>query len=147
MQKLLFKITLKASPEKVWNSLWEIENYKKWTGIFCQGSYYVTESFTQGNKIHLLAPNGGGMYSILDQVIENKLLVFRHIGELKDFKEQPIDTQTQIWTNALESYQLTPFENSTELQITVDTIEDYVDLMNNTFPKALEVLKTIAESN
>lgn len=56
MQTLTYKFKIHSTPEKVWKCLWEPENYKKWTNVFCQGSYYITDSFTQGNKIHLLIP-------------------------------------------------------------------------------------------
>lgn len=146
MQNLLFKISINAPAEKVWKSLWELENYTKWTSVFCQGSYYKTDSFEQGNKIHLIAPNGGGMYSILEKIVKNELLVFKHLGELENFEEQPIDEKIQGWTNALESYQLKPLGNETELTVQVETVEEYVVHMNRTFPLALQELKKIAEN-
>lgn len=146
MQNLLFKISINAPAEKVWKSLWELENYTKWTSVFCQGSYYKTDSFEQGNKIHLIAPNGGGMYSIFEKIVKNELLVFKHLGELENFEEQPIDEKIQGWTNALESYQLKPLGNETELTVQVETVEEYVDHMNRTFPLALQELKKIAEN-
>ena len=145
MQNLTFKISINAPVEKVWECLWEQENYTKWTSVFCAGSHYKTDSFTQGNKIHLIAPNGGGMYSILDKIVENELLVFKHLGELENFEEQPIDEKTQGWTDALESYELKPLGNETELTVQVETVEEYVDHMNKTFPLALQELKKIAE--
>jgi len=51
------------------------------------------------------------------------------LGELKNFEEQPIDANTQEWTNALESYELKPLMNETELIVRVDTMEQYVDHM------------------
>lgn len=145
MKTLEFTIQINATAEKLWNCLWELENYTKWTSTFCKGSYYKTDSFSQGTKIHLLSPDGGGMYSILDKIIEHKILIFRHIGELKNFEEQPIDEKTQVWTNALESYELKSNENGTELIVKMDTIEEYIDYMNKTFPLALQELKKIAE--
>ena len=82
------------------------------------------------------------MYSILDKIIENELLVFRHLGELQNFEEQPI----QAWTNALESYALKSAGNQTELTVQVETATSYVDHMNKTFPLALKELKRISEN-
>lgn len=145
MQNLKFNITIHAPKEKVWEYLWELENYKKWTAIFCDGSYYKTDTFSEGSKIHLLTPNGDGMYSILDKIVVNELLVFKHLGELKNFEELPIDEKTLGWTNALESYQLKSKGNETELSVEVETVEEYVDFMKKTFPLALDELKKIAE--
>ncbi len=144
MQNLTFKIRINASPEKVWKHLWELENYTKWNSVFGEGNFYKTDRFEQGNKIHLLTPNGDGMYSILDKIVENELLVFRHLGELENFEEQPIDANTEEWTNALESYELKPLGNETELVVRVDTLEQYVDHMNKAFPLALQELKISA---
>ncbi|WP_233357739.1 hypothetical protein [Haloflavibacter putidus] len=55
-----------------------MESCTKWNSVFGAGNYYKTENFAQGNKIHLLTPNGEGMYSILDKIIEN-VLVFLNI--------------------------------------------------------------------
>lgn len=145
MQTLTFKLQLQATPEKIWHCLWEQENYKQWTNVFCKGSYYKTDSFTQGNTIHLLTPNGDGMFSIIDQLIPNHLLVFKHLGELKNFEEQPLDENTQNWTNALESYKLIPNQNGVELIVKVQTLEEYVPWMNKSFPLALQALQQLTQ--
>lgn len=144
MKTLQFTININASPQKVWTCLWEIENYKKWTSAFIEGSYYKTDSFTEGNKIHLLAPNGEGMYSLLEKIEELNFLAFKHLGELKNFEEQ-VNTNPN-WTNAIESYRLLSSENGTLLKVEVDTLEEYVDFMNKLFPIALQKLKALAES-
>jgi len=145
MQTLEFKLQIETTPENLWKCLWEPENYKKWTNIFCQGSYYKTDSFSQGSKIHLLTPNGEGMYSIIDKMTENKILIFRHIGELKNFEEQPVEKNNQTWTNAYESYEITSTGNGVELTVKVDTINEYIDFMEKTFPLALQELKKLSE--
>ncbi len=144
MKTLQFKIHLNSSAEKVWNSLWQIENYKKWTNPFCEGTYYKTENFIQGSKIHFLSPNGAGMYSIIDTLIENKWIIFKHIGELNNFEEQPINEKTKQWTNAIESYELVNEQNGTTLFVNVDIAEEFADYMNTTFPLALDELNKIA---
>jgi hypothetical protein len=50
MKTLVFKINIKASPEKVWQSLWQLENYKIWTNPFCEGSYYKTDTLPRAEK-------------------------------------------------------------------------------------------------
>jgi hypothetical protein len=143
MQNLEFNIHIESTPEKVWKCLWELENYKKWTNVFCEGSYYKVSDFKQGNKIHLLTPSGDGMFSIIDVFKEYKLLVFKHLGELKNFEEQPLP----FWTNAIESYQLIPNENGVKLKVNVDTLDEYVDFMQETFQLALLKLKELVLSN
>ena len=58
MKTLEFKTTIKASKEKVWFILWDNITYGKWTTLFCEGSYAVTD-WQQGSKVHFLSPSGG----------------------------------------------------------------------------------------
>jgi len=146
METLNFTIQINATPEKVWQSLWEIENYKLWTSPFCKGSYYKTDSFTEGSKIQGLTPSGDGMYSILETIKENEFLAFKHLGEIKNFEEMPITGESETWTGAMETYTLKEIENGTELTVNVDTLESFVDFMNKTFPLALKELKRISEN-
>ncbi|MBP7821316.1 MAG: hypothetical protein KA010_00240 [Saprospiraceae bacterium] len=147
LTKLNFTIFIEASPEKVWHSLWDIENYKQWTSVFSEGSYYEVDNFTEGNKIHLLTPKGDGMYSILEKIIVNKQLSFKHIGDIIDFKEVPVNAAESVenWSGAYETYTLNAKNGGTELSVSVDTLDKYIDFMNSTFPKALSALKEIAE--
>jgi hypothetical protein len=146
MKTLVFKININASPEKVWQSLWQLENYKIWTNPFCEGSYYKTDSFTEGSKIHLLTPSGEGMYSVLDRVDENHFMAFKHLGDIKNFEETPMTPETESWSGAMETYTLNKTDSGTELIVNVDTLEKYIDFMNTTFPLALNELKRISEN-
>lgn len=143
MKTLQFTVTINAAPEKVWKSLWDLESYKAWTSKFGEGSYYKTDSFSEGNKIHLLMPSGHGMYSVLDKVDEPRFLALRNVGEIKNFEEKPITDQS--WTNAMETYELQPVGEGTKLIVNVDTVEEYIDSMNKSYPIALDKLKELAE--
>ncbi len=143
MITLSYQIQIKATPQELWKYLWEPKHYTQWTSAFSPGCYYQTDHFAKGSKIHLLTPSGDGMYSILDELEENKVLVFKHLGEIKDFEELPIDQNT--WTDAYERYTLHPDENGVTLMVEVDTAKEYIDAMNKLFPKALQELKKITE--
>lgn len=146
MKTLQFTIKIDASPETVWKGLFEPENYTTWTSIFTKGSFYKTESFTEGSRIHLLTPEGEGMYSILDRIEENHYLAFRHLGLVSNFEEQPLDEATKSWTNSLETYRLTAVEGGTHLEVNVDTADEYMEYMNDKFPAALAALKELCEN-
>lgn len=146
METLGFKIAINAKPEIVWNSLWNEENYKKWTTPFCKGNYYKTDSFKEGNKIHFLAPDGQGMYSLIDKLQVNKFLAFRHLGNIKNFEELPISNEVESWTNAMETYELVIFDHGTEVIVKVDVVERYAIPMSEMFLLSLAELKKLAES-
>ena len=145
METLEFKIRIKASAEKVWKVLWDDETYRKWSGSFCEGSYAVSD-WNQGDKIHFMSPSGEGMNSIIEKKIENEYMAFKHIGELKDFKELPIDEETKKWSGAMETYRLTPDDGFTDLVTQVDVVEKYIDYFKEAFPRGLEMVKELSEN-
>jgi uncharacterized protein YndB with AHSA1/START domain len=50
MLTLNYSTTINASPEVVWQNLWNDASYKKWTAAFMEGSYVET-SWKEGDKI------------------------------------------------------------------------------------------------
>jgi hypothetical protein len=144
METLKFIIKIKASRETVWTVLWGEETYKQWTNVFCEGTYVET-TWNEGDKIYFLNPNGEGMNSIIEKKIPNEFMAFKHISGLKDFKEMPIDAETEEWTGAMETYRLTEENGFTILEVNIDTLEKYIDYFKTTFPNGLEVLKKLSE--
>ncbi|MDR7371871.1 SRPBCC domain-containing protein [Flavobacterium aquidurense] len=144
METLEFKIRIKASAEKIWSVLWDDESYRKWTSSFCEGSYAVSD-WNQGDKIYFMGPNGGGMNSIIETKIPNEYMAFKHLGEMKDFKELPIDDETSKWSGSMETYRLTPDDEFTDLVVQVDVVEKFIDYFKESFPKGLETVKELSE--
>lgn len=144
METLEFTIRIKASVEKVWSVLWEDETYKKWTGAFCEGSYAIS-NWNEGDTIHFMSPGGEGMNSIIETKIPNEYMAFKHIGEIKDFKELPIDEETKKWSGAMETYRLTADDEFTILVAHIDVVEKYLDYFKEAFPKGLETVRELAE--
>jgi hypothetical protein len=145
METLEFKIRIKATAEKVWSVLWDDETYKKWTGAFCEGSYAVSD-WNEGDKIHFMSPGGEGMNSIIEKKIPNEYMAFKHIGEIKDFKELPINEETKNWSGCMETYRLIPDDEFTDLIAQVDVIEKHIDYFKEAFPKGLETVQELAEA-
>jgi Activator of Hsp90 ATPase homolog 1-like protein len=145
METLEFKIKIKAPAEKVWSVLWNDETYRKWAGVFYEGSYAISD-WKEGGKIHFLGPNGGGMSSIIEKKTENEYMAFKHLGEIKDFKELPIDEETEEWSGAMEIYRLTPEDEFTDLVVQVDVVEKSIDYFRDAFPKGLEIVKELSEN-
>ncbi|KIC01967.1 MULTISPECIES: SRPBCC domain-containing protein [unclassified Flavobacterium] len=144
METLEFAIRIKAPVEKIWSVLWEDETYKKWTSVFCEGSHTISD-WNEGDKIHFMSPNGEGMYSVIETKIPNEYMAFKHLGEIKDFKELPIDEATKKWSGAMETYRLTEEDGFTVLEAKVDTLEKYIDYFKEVFPKGLEMVKELSE--
>ena len=144
METLEFKIRIKATPEKIWSVLWDDDTYKEWTSVFCEGSYAVS-NWNEGDKIHFMSPNGEGMNSIIEKKIPNEYMAFKHIGEIKDFKELPLNEETEKWSGYMETYRLIPDDEFTDLVSYVDVIEKHIDYFKEAFPKGLEAVKKLSE--
>lgn len=140
MSKLRFPVSIKAPKEKVWKNLWDDKTYRQWTAAFMEGSYAESD-WKEGSRILFLGPGGDGMFGIIEKLIPNKQMVFKHQGEIKNGAEEKKD-----WGEARESYYLEEKNGVTELNVEMDSIGADMDgYFMETFPKALAVLKGIAE--
>ena len=139
MTTLNFSVSINAPKEKVWDTLWSDASYRQWTSAFMEGSYAETD-WQEGSKVLFLSPGGDGMFSIIEKKVPNQEMTFKHLGEVKKGVEEAKD-----WAGARESYQLTETNGTTQVNVKVDTVEDYKDYFEKTFPKALEILKQISE--
>jgi hypothetical protein len=139
MSKLKFSIDVKAPKEKVWETLWNDSTYRQWTTPFIEGSYAESD-WQEGSKILFLSPKGEGMFGVIDKKIPYKQMTFKHLGEIKNGTEE-----TKEWQGALESYHLEERNGATQLNVEMDSTPDFEGFLNNAFPKALQVVKEIAE--
>lgn len=144
MKKLHFLIEIKAPKEKVWQVLWDDASYRKQTSTFSEGSYAISD-WKEGSKVLFLSPNGEGMFSTIAKKTSNELMSFKHLGTVKGGEEQPETEETKKWSGAIENYSLAQKNDVTELLVTMDISEDHEQYFKDTFPKALEIIKTLAE--
>jgi len=145
VQPLHFSAAVHAPISQVWWALWNDAHYRQWTAAFSEGSYAVSD-WKQGSAIHFLTPAGTGMYSRIQEKEENKKMVFSHIGEIKNFIEQPIDEKTRAWSGAVEEYVLTEESGTTKVDVTLTGLSGFEAHFKVMFPKALAILKSIAEN-
>ena len=144
IRKNTFQIEISAPVEKVWDVLLNDDTYRKWTGVFCEGSYYKGD-LKLGGRIHFLTPEGYGMYSDIIVYKPFSNILFQHIGEVVNFVEQPIDDIAEKWTGALENYILKGSGKNTKLIVEVDLTPEHAVFLNDNFPKGLEIIKELSE--
>lgn len=144
IKKIVFEQEIKASVETVWNKMWDKKSYTDWTTPFCAGTYFTGE-IELGSRIHFIAPSFDGMYSDVFYLIPNKLIIFKHIGNLKDLKELPIDAEAERWTGSFETYKLNEVNGVTIVTAEIDCVPEYINYMEEKFPLALQELKKISE--
>ena len=144
MTTLNFTTNIKAPAAKVWQVLWDDSTYRQWTRAFQEGSYAVSD-WKEGSKIHFLSPNGDGMFGIIAENKSKEFMAFRHLGEVKKFEEQPETDETKSWRGARETYTLTKENGFTTLKTNLDSTEQFQEYFQTTFPKAMALVKELAE--
>jgi hypothetical protein len=145
MKKFKHTIHINAPKEKVWKSLWNDNSYRQWTSVFSEGSHVLSD-WKEGSKALFLSGTGDGMYSMIAKNIPNELMSFKHLGVVKEGSEQPLDEETKKWSGAMENYTLKDNENETDLTVEMDITDEFEDYFKTTFPKALERVKELAET-
>ncbi len=143
MEKQVFKTTLNAPRETVWNILWNDETYRVWTAPFSEGSRAVTD-WKKGSKALFLGTDNSGMVSTIAENIPNEFMSIKHLGIVKDGVEDTESKEVQQWAGALENYTLRSVGDNTELTIEMDTNEEFKDFFADTWPKALDKIKELS---
>ena len=146
INRLLFSIDIKAEKTKIWNALWNENSYRDWASVFFEGSYAITDNWKEGSKVLFLAPDQSGIYSIIEKHSPNKMMQFKHIGSVLKGKEQPIDDKTKTWSGATEIYTITEEIDNNTLTVEIDILDEHLDFMTTTLPKALEKIKGLSEN-
>lgn len=141
MNRLEFSIDIKAGKEAIWNALWSDSGYRDWCGVFFEGSNVVTDDWKEGSTVMFLSPDQSGIYSTIEKHIPNKIMQFKHCGMVTKGEKQPVDEKAKEWAGAMETYTLTEGEDVNTLTVEIDVMDEHLDFMKTTFPKALEKLK------
>lgn len=148
MQKINFKIEINAPKEKVWNTMLEDKTYRDWTEAFSPGSHYVG-GWDKGSKILFLGPNEqgvmGGMVSRIKDNRKHEFISIEHFGVVQDGKEDTTSEAVKQWSGSLENYTFKNLNGKTELLVDMDINDDYKEMFEGLWPKALQKLKEIAE--
>ncbi len=156
MKKIQFKVSVNAPASKVYNAMLGVESkstYEQWTALFNPTSTFEG-SWDKGSKILFVGVDDkgekGGMVSKIVENIPNQFVSIQHYGLVKGDKEITEGPEVDKWANGLENY---TFEEAngpdsyrgTLVTVDLDTTEDFVDYMNNAYPKALDKLKEMCE--
>lgn len=140
MKRKTFNVKINAPREKVWDVLWNDKTYSQWTQPFSQGSYAKTD-WKEGSEIFFMAPDDNGMYGIIEEKKKPKRMVFKHLGEIQKGQNVKKD-----WDNVMEIYELNEENGTTNLKVSIDLDTEYEDFFDKIFPKALENLKNLSET-
>lgn len=144
MINLHYSAQINAPREKVWKTMLDDVTYREWTTVFSPGSYYQGD-WSEGSKMLFLGPSPedgkeGGMAAIVKENRPQEFMSLEYHAEIRDGVEVPMEG------NGFENYSLKDKEGGTEVSIDLLNLPDeYADMFNEAWPKALETLKELAE--
>ncbi len=144
MQHEQYRNTIQASPARLWEVLWDLQSYEQWTKPFSPDSTVKTD-WKKGSKAYFLGGNGNGMVAEIADVVPEKFMSIRHLGELKDGVEDTTSEKVKAWQGAMENYTLEKNGDATDLIVDIDVNEEWLDFFRKAWPQALAVIKDLAE--
>lgn len=147
MEKLHFSIVIKAPKERVWDTMLNDETYRKWSEPFMPGAHFVG-SWSEGSKILFLAPGENGESGMVSRIRENRLYEYisiEHMGVVENGREDTSSETAKAWVGAHEDYTFREINGGTEVLIDTDAADEYREMFEATWSKALQRLKELAE--
>ena len=146
MSTLHFDIHILAPREQVWRQMLYSPGYEDWTSAFCAGSSYKG-SWDTGAQIRFLDPPGaGGMVSEIAEHRPAQYVSIRHLGFIRDGVEDTCSEAVRAWAPCYENYSFTDEAGGTRVRVALDLFGEYESYMKDTWPKALDRLKRLCES-
>lgn len=151
MKKLQFKVNINAPATRIYDVMLGLSNkstYEQWTSPFNPTSTYEG-SWDKGSKILFVGVDEhgkkGGMVSEIAENNPNRFVSIRHYGLMQDGKEITEGPEVEKWANGNENYSFEENNGTTTVTVDLDTAEEFVGFMNETYPNALAKLKEICE--
>ncbi len=144
MTDLHYTIHINTSREKVWDTMLGDVTYREWSSAFMPGSYFKGD-WSEGSKMLFLGPDPdggkeGGMVAMVKENRPQEFVSLEYHAEIRDGVETPMEG------TGSENYTLEDNDGGTEVIIDLLNLpEEYKDMFNDMWPKALEKLKEIAE--
>lgn len=146
MKTLQFTKEIKASAQKVWDTLWNDTTYPQWTDAFNPGGGSAVQSdWKVGGRTLFVDRKGNGMISTIKTKNEPYDIVFEHLGEIADGKEDTTSEKVKNWAGSLEEYHLSEEDGITKLKASVQTVEEWEEILNKGFTKGLDEVKRLSE--
>lgn len=151
MKKLQYTTRVNAPINKVYDFMLGINNkstYEQWTAMFNPTSSYEG-TWEKGSKILFIGVdengNKGGLVSRIAENIPNQFVSIQHYGLVQGDNEVTEGPDVEKWANGLENYTFEENNGTTNLTVNLDMTEEFVEYMNENYPKALGKLKEICE--
>ena len=152
MKKLQFNISIHAPVSAVYNIMLGISSkstYEQWTALFNPTSTYEG-NWEKGSKMLFIGVDEkgekGGIVSKIAENIPHQFVSIQHYGLVNAGKEITEGADVEKWANGFENYSFEENNGVTMVKVEIDATEEFIDFMNETYPKALIKLKELCEN-
>lgn len=138
---LTYKIEINAPVAKVWQTMLEKETYEEWVTVFSPDSQATYEGvWEQGAPMKFLDADGNGMNAVIAELRPHEYVSIKHLAMIMDGAE------TAFPEPGYENYTFTAAGDGTELLVELLGMNEYKDMFDDMWPKALEKLKELCEA-
>ena len=144
LQLIEKSITIDAPAEKVWEVLFTQEINKIWFAEFSQGTQAYTD-WQVGSKAVFKDDSESGIFGKIAVNKLNEEMVIEYDGMLMNGKEDFDSKDAKNVKGSKETYKLVTDGPQTRLDITVDTDPEYFEMMSDSWDRALDIIKRLAE--
>jgi uncharacterized protein YndB with AHSA1/START domain len=151
MIKIQFTTSIQAPANHVFDMMLGLSDkatYEQWTAAFNPTSSFEG-NWEKDQKMLFIGvdENGekGGMISRIIAHDPNRFISIQHYGILKGDVELTEGEEVEEWANSIENYTFEENNGKTRVTVDLDTVEDFLDYMNETYPQALTTLKEMCE--
>lgn len=145
MKTLEFKITIAADRKHIWKTMLSPVTYRQWVMDSWPDSYYEGV-WEKGEEIKFYGPEGAGTLARIVEFKPYDLILAEHIAIIK--QGGTLDKESDAaksWTGSKEQYTFTSKGNETELLVTIVSDPVWLNMFNEGWPKALQLLKKLCE--
>ncbi len=150
MKKLVKSIEIAADQRTVWETIVDPLKYEVWTKAFGEGGFFEG-SWNTGDAIRFVARNEAGRLEGMNSEIAEgrypEFISIHHIGVINEGVEDQSPEIQAAWANVYENYLLEPLAGErTRFTVDMDIDEQYQDMFEEMWLKALESMKTVSEA-
>ncbi len=146
MRTLSYVTDIKATPEKIWDILWNPETYSKWTHAFQPDCVMKSDWKIDGETYFLDKTEKNGMIATISSLNKPFEVVFKHLGMLENGVADRNSKAVVDWIGLQEKYFITPLDGGlVKLQMEVQTFPEYEEMMDKGFDFAIKEVKRLAE--
>ena len=151
MKTLTYTEKIKAPANKVFRTMLgldQVKTYEEWTKVFNPTSIYKG-NWVKGGKMHFVGIDEQGKQGgMVSEIVEHKpeeFISIRHYGILDGDKEITKGPEVEKWAGGFENYSFNEKDGITTVTVDLDAVDGFEDFFDDTYPKALKVLKQVCE--